>query len=364
MEVVVACSFIALFLTYFESKGQVRNGMFYGFALVTFLGMVHYNYGNDYMSYFDIFKDVTSYHFNFNAIIGRDYYNDPGWVLLCFLFKPFGGFFMLVAVLNLIQNAIVYNFIKKYIEKKWWALGVFTYLFVTDYYLLSFSLMRQMFVIVVFLGMWKYIVERKWWIPLVVFYLCSYVHGSALILLPFAFWGFVPMNDSRYLGFGYAILLLGLWLLGDMLNDIFLFALTMDDSFMQYSETYGNVDKGLKMGLGFVINMIPFVLSIKFLLSKKDYSWQQKSLVAMGAISFLVAPFSQIIRLVSRVGYYFGIYTIASLPLIYKDIENVYLRRALIVCYVIMTMYSYYNFFNEGVYSLPYSEFHTIFECM
>lgn len=364
MEIVVICSLIALFLTYLESKRHMRNGMFYGFALVTFIGMIHYNYGNDYMSYLDIFEDVTRYSFNLKAILEKDYYNDPGWVLLCFLFKPFGGFFMLVAVLNLIQNAIIYIYIKEYVEKRWWIFGVFIYLFVTDLYLLSFSMMRQMFVVVMFLGMWKYIVKRKWWLPFVVFYLCSYIHGSAYVLLPFAFWGYVPMNKAKYLGVGYAVLLLMLWLFGNMLNDIFQLALTMDESFTQYSETYDDVDKGLKIGFGFVVNMIPFVLSIKFLLSNNGHSCQQKSLVALSTIYFIIAPFLLIIRLVSRVGYYFEIYAIASLPLIYGDIKKVYIRRCLIICYVVITVYSYFNFFNEGVFALPYAEFHTIFECI
>lgn len=362
MYIVLFCSLIALLFTYLESKGKMGDGMKLGFVLITFLGVIHYDYGNDYMPYYELSKQVANYTFDLDAILAKDYYRDPGWVILCFLFKPIGGFFMMVAVLNIIQNSIVYKFIKRNVAKKWWAMALFVYLFVTSYYLMSFSMMRQMFVVVIFLGMWKYIIERKWWIPLIVIYLCSYVHGSALILLPFAFWGFIPMNKAKYVGGCYAVLLVVLWLFGDTLNTIFQFAMTMDDELSEYADRYGSDETGLKLGFGFIINMIPFVLSVMFLLSKDEkYSTNEKSLVALGAISFLIIPFAQIIRLVSRVSTYFGIYSIASIPLIYANVKNRMARMWLIALYVLITMYDYWLLFNDGAFAKSYSTFHTIF---
>lgn len=182
-----------------------------------------------------------------------------------------------------------------------------------------------------------------------------------MLLLPFAFWGFIPMQKTKYIGIGYAVLLLGLWLLQNMLNELFQFVMTLDDGFSEYADRYENDETGLELGLGFIINLIPFVLSILFLLSSKnDYSTQTKSLVALGAISFLITPFSQVIRLVSRVGMYFGVFSIASLPLIYDDIKNRNMRYGLTSLYILITLYDYYLFFTNSVFSEKYSTFHSI----
>ncbi len=362
MYVVAFFSIIALLLTYIESKGRLKGGMKWGFILVTFLGAIHYDYGNDYMSYYELANQITNYSFDLEKILAGDYYRDPGWVILCFLFKSLGGFFVMVATLNIIQNGIVYKFIKNSVELKWWPFAIFIYLYVTSFYLMSFSMMRQMFVIIVFLGMWKYIIRRKWWIPLIVLYLCTSIHGSAMVLLPFAFWGFVPMNNAKYIGIGYIALLVILWLFQDTLNNIFQFAMTLDDGFSEYADRYENDDTGFKLGLGFIINMIPFALSIMFLLSKKEnYSYQTKLVVALAAISFLITPFSQIIRLVGRLGSYFGIFSLASLPLAYGNVENKAVRLGLMSIYILITLYDYYLFFVDSVFSEKYSSFHTIF---
>lgn len=361
MYIVSFCSLLTLLLTFLESWNKASKGMMIGFIIITFLGMIHYDYGNDYMPYYDLYKQITSYTFNYEAIIDKQYYREAGWVLLSFFFKPIGGFFMMVAVLNIIQNIIVYKFIRDNVNKRWWTFSVFVYLFVTSYYLMSFSMMRQMFVVIVFLGMWRFIQQRNWWIPLVVIYICSYIHSSAIVLLPFAFWGFIPVNNAKYVGIGYVVLLGGLWMFGNTLNDIFQFALSIDEDFKQYADTYENDDNTLKLGFGFLINMIPFALSIKYLLSKEKNDWQKKSLVAIAAISFLITPFSQIIRLVSRIGSYFGIFSIATLPLIYGNIKKKGIRNILLILYILIVMYDYYLFFTDSVFAEKYSTFHTIF---
>ena len=365
MYLVIFCSLIALLLTYLESMDQLKGGMKWGFVIVTILGMIHYDYGNDYMSYYDVYKQVTSYSFDLPGILAGDYFREPGWTLLCWFFKPIGGFFMMVAVLNLVQNIIVYDFIKKNVNKRWWTVAVFVYLFATSFYLMSFSMMRQLFALIVFLGMWKYIEDRKWWIPLVVFWLLSFIHSSAIILIPFAFWGFLPVNKGKVVGISYAVLLLFLWFSQNFLNDIFSYALTLDDDFAQYADTYGNDNNVLKIGMGFVVNMIPFVLSILFLLDKKqNYSKSHKLMVSLAAISYLITPFAQIIPLTGRLGMYFSIYTIGSIPLIYSNIRKKEIRVVLLSLCLFMFFYDYIIFFSNPVWVDKYTNFHTIFEVL
>lgn len=101
---------------------------------------------------------------------------------------------MMVAALNIFQNVIVYKTIKKYVEKSWWPMAVFIYLFSTCLYLLNFSMMRQGLVVCVFLWSWQWIVEKKWVKTVLVLLICVNIHKSAFFLLPFAFLGFIPMK--------------------------------------------------------------------------------------------------------------------------------------------------------------------------
>lgn len=362
MYIVVTFSIIAVFLTYLESIGKLNAGMKCGFVLMAFLGAIHYDYGNDYMSYLRVYEECTSIPFDLSAILAKEVYREPGWVLLCWAFKYLGGFFSLVAVLNIIQNIVIYRFIKREVQSNWWPLAMFIYLFSTGFYLMSFSMMRQEFVMVVFLGLWKYIKERKWLFPLFVLYLCSFVHSSAIVLLPFSFWGFVPIRKGKLIGLFFVCILLVLWLLKDTLNNIFQYALNLDEGFSDYATTYGEQDNSIHIGLGFIVNMIPLVLAVFFMFQNKAcYSSEQKLLVSIATASFLITPFAQIIPIVGRIGMYFAIFNIGAIPLIYGNVRNNICRLFFLSLFILMTLYDYFLFFNSAVWRDKYTVFHTIF---
>lgn len=350
---------MALLLTYLESRNRLKNGMKLGFALVTLLGVIHYNYGNDYMAYYDIYKSIVNVPFNFSNVIGGYVYKEPGWALINYAFKPIGGFFMMVAVLNIIQNVIYYRFIKNNVARSWWPVAIFIYLFSSNFYLLNFSMMRQGLVIAVFLAMWKYIKAKKWHIALVGLILAASVHSSALILLPFSFWGFLKMKNGKVWAIIYLVLFFFLWSADDFLNGVFE-ALIIFEEFQEYSY-YLNDAESVEFGVGFLINMLPFVVSIYYLMIDKEQTEQNHQLVALATIGFMILPFGQIIPLISRVGMYFGAFSICAFTDSYSIIRNRYMRWIMIGIYVAITLYDYWNFFNNSVYADSYYHFKTIF---
>lgn len=359
MYVVIFCSLLALLLTYLESKHRLRGGMKLGFILVTLLGVIHYNYGNDYMAYYDIYKSIVNVPFNFSNVIGGYVYKEPGWALINYAFKPIGGFFMMVAVLNIIQNVIYYRFIKNNVARSWWPVAIFIYLFSSNFYLLNFSMMRQGLVIAVFLAMWKYIKVKKWHIALVGLILAASVHSSALILLPFSFWGFLKMKNGKVWAIIYLVLFFFLWSADDFLNGVFE-ALIIFEEFQEYSY-YLKDAESVEFGVGFLINMLPFVVSIYYLMIDKEQTEQNHQLVALATIGFMILPFGQIIPLISRVGMYFGAFSICAFTDSYSIIRNRYMRWIMIGIYVAITLYDYWNFFNNSVYADSYYHFKTIF---
>lgn len=359
MYIVVFSSLACLFLTYLDSIGVFKKGLSVSFIILTILAAIHYDYGNDYMVYYDLYGSLTNSSFNYKAVINGEY-KDYGWTFLCYLFKPVGGFFTMVAVLSVIQNLLVFRFIKNVVNRFWWPVAIFIYLFMTKFYLLNFSMLRQGLVVCIFLGLWTYIRDKKWWIPLIVLMLCSTIHASSKILIPFSFWGFLSAKKSKLIVFVYAILFLLLFLSSNFLNFMLEKAMLFE-TFEEYGDIYVDMESTVTFGLGYIVGIIPFMLSGYYLLKTKDNS-ANKQIVMLAMLSFLIAPFTSKIPLISRVAFYFGIYQMAAIPLVFKSIKRQSVRIIIMLPWIILQIYAYWRFFNYGVFAEPYRNFHTIFE--
>ena len=251
MYIVIFCSLLALLLTYLDTRGMVKNGMFLGFVLITFLQVVHYDYGNDYMSYYNKYFEITQYDFNLQNILDKELYREPGWAILNYCFKPFGdyGFFMLVAVISTFQGIVIYKSIKKYVPNSQWPYAVFIYLFSTSLYLMEFTMLRQMLVMIIFIALWPLIERRKFVIPLIILYLCSFIHASSIILLPFTFWGFIPMG--KYTGKIFTVIYLALFV------TLFVYKDLIDDALVGYNlylEVFDSIDIDVKKQMNLKVN--------------------------------------------------------------------------------------------------------------
>ena len=151
MYIVITCSLIAILLTYLDSRKIINGGMKWGFILVTLLAVIHYDYGNDYMAYYNLYKQIESFA-SLGDLISSDFYRDAGWSVVNYLFRYLGGFFSLVAVISIFQGVVFYKSINRFLPRHLWAFGIFIYLVTTSFYLLNFSMLRQGFVIASFLA--------------------------------------------------------------------------------------------------------------------------------------------------------------------------------------------------------------------
>lgn len=360
MYVVLFTSFLAFLLTYLESKRKIEGGMKWGFILLAFLGCIHYDYGNDYQSYFLIYKNITKYPFDLGAVISGESFKEQSWAFLCYLFKNFGGFFMLVAFLNIVQCILVYTTIKRYVAKPWWPFSVFIFAFSSNLYILGFSMMRQYLVMVIFFACWPLIEKKKTLLALLVLFLCTTIHTSAMLLLPFAFMSYASIQRSKLWAWGLVLLFLAVWFAGSFINNIFA-SFMSTDQFGAY-EHYGDTNDKISFGIGYLVELIPFILSIRYLMDDKiSKSRSDKGIVYISLISFLVMPFATIIPLITRISFYFIIYQIIAIPLVYSQIANWKIRYAAIFIFVFMTLYTTYGFFYSPVWIEKYSTFKTIF---
>lgn len=362
MLVVTFISLIAIILTYLESRHIIKNGMMIGFIMITALLCIHYDYGNDYMSYYSIYNEIDSTPFSWNNLSNSMFHQDSGWVLLNYIFKPFGGFFVLIFFLSIVQNVIIYKFIKHEVVSSYQVFSVFLYVMTTSFYLMSFSMLRQWFVVCVFLGCWSKIKERKWIFTLLVLYLCTFIHESAKLLLPFAFWGFMPVKNGKVVCIFLLVFFVVLLTANNLINDIFSF---FQDSgkFDLYFDRYGDVSNELSIGLGFVLQLLPLLVTFWYLMNNFG-SIDNKSLVLISSIGFIVMIFASVIPMAGRLASYFSIFRIASIPLMYSMIQNRVIKYSLIVVLILITTYDYIIFFNNPVWIDKYSAFKTIFSVL
>lgn len=113
MIVLIIASIIALLCVYLKQRKKYVYGLEAAFIITTILAAIHYDFGPDYMVYYNFFNNWTrDVELSFNLSDMQEVFKDPGWVILCLLFKPI-GFFGMVAVLSVVQNYIYYSFIKK-----------------------------------------------------------------------------------------------------------------------------------------------------------------------------------------------------------------------------------------------------------
>ena len=184
MIVLLFAGCLAVFLAYYASRDEIPFGLELAFFVAAFVAAIHYNYGNDYISYAYDYKSITNHDFNWSDFINKKIYRvESGWILLNFIFKPF-GFPVLVAFLGCFQNFVFYLFVKRSVPKTWWAMALFIYMFSDCLWVLNMSMMRQGLAGTLFVLAWVvYDVNKKnfvWSFFLV--FLAFSLHSSALVL--------------------------------------------------------------------------------------------------------------------------------------------------------------------------------------
>lgn len=363
MYVLFFFSLLTILLTRLESKGQVKNGMAIGFVIMTVIAAIRFDYGNDYMNYFHTYNQIISADFTLSFEKLSYIFREPGWALINLLFKPFGeaGFFLMVAVLALFQNFVYYRFIKKYVplEYRWFA--VYIYLFNTSLYILNMSMLRQGLTITILIFCIPYILEKKWLKSILIFLAFSTVHSSAKFLLPFAFWGYLKFSTKPWLvpaiyGVVFAIFVVS--------KDILVQALSLMTSvgeMQEYADVYikDTDENSFKLGLGFLINTIPFVASL-FYLAKSNDCVHLKIIVALACVGTMISPFGQVAQMITRISIYSQAASIVSIPVVYYWLKP-HMRKTLNGIYIAIMLYSYWVFFHSPIWVDHYYTYTTLF---
>lgn len=365
MIVVVFCSILSMLLTYLDSKERLRNGMAFSFVLLAFLGVIHYDYGNDYMAYYNIYNSIIYYKGSVTDILSGDVYKDVGWTVLCLLFSHFGGFFVLIAAISIFENFTYYFLIKKFVPQRHWAFALFIYLFNYTYYLLNFSMLRQGLAIA--LGVMAVILLKKtthkYILPIILLFVAFSIHSSSLICSLAYILCFFQYKNTKSLSIILSVLFVAFILSRDFMAS-FIEPFLVFDTFDGFLDKYSERGQVQGLGLLFLVNSIPLFVAASLYYKEATLSIDEKHLLLLASIGVMIVPFSTIALMISRLAIYFSVFSIVAFPIMYNKIANRSFRGALVALFIASQIYSYCDFFTSQTYSIPYREFKTIFSVL
>lgn len=367
MDIVLFCGVVAIFFAVLQSVWGWKYGLFCGFFITTLLLAIHYDYGNDYWAYYNWFSDSLSISMPKSLSEFLTISRDPGWDILNLLFgKIFGknGFFLMVAILSVIESWCYYVFIIRCVQPKWYWLAMAIYILNNHLFILSFSMMRQSLVMAILLICYIWIQERKIFLPILVILLLSTIHNSVILCVPIVFVSYLPVKNQQL----WAICLVCLWLLllvvSSILEPILLQFAALSELLAHYVETYSGEGE-MTFGFGYLLRVLPFFFLLYVLFTSK-FEEDSLPLVLIWSLSIILIPFGAVIPLFGRLLFYFELLGLAVFPKIIICSKNILVRIILVISIIIFPLQQLKNAFYDpsSVYYDSFLNFRTIFEAL
>lgn len=355
---VAVVGIIAMFLAYIKPD-KFKYGLELAWLVIFVFLAIRYNFGNDYEGYRENFDYFNSYR-NFD-IHDDTVHAEYGWIYLCRLFSPL-GFFGMVIFLTAFECWVYYRLIKKYVERKWQWFAIFIFVFTPSLMLIHASMMRQALATALFVFGFQYIVNRKIIPYVILIYLATTVHASAIILYPVFLLGYI--RDIRFYKYSAGLIIIVyvylLYTSAGLLE--YVHAITEFTDMGKYLETYNARTDNVSWGVGAVLT---FYIFSYILFTISLYSKEIRLLFLLLVIGFFTTPFAIMLPMVGRLSYYFLIISIVCYPTI---VSTSFVSKYANLCrylasftIILLTLYSYITFFQNEVWQDAYSTYYTIF---
>jgi transmembrane protein EpsG len=345
-------SFSVLF-AFLEDRLILKNGLKVSVALIFVFLSLRYDYGNDYMHYFEKFRYLKKYNtmddFYFKGI-------EFGWYYLNLIFQPL-GFFTLIAAISAFLCIVLYAFVKKYVPKNYYWAAIFVFLFQPYNLLVLVSAIRQSITVGIFLCSINYIVKRNLYKYILTILFATLFHTSAIFLLPIYFLSCSDnkIDFSKLLIYGVIFVLPFFYLNSFFAQFEMLISLYFNDyiSYTLDSETKTN------FGAGFFLNISLYIIILYLARFEKETSYNK--LYKITLISLVLIPVSFIIPILGRLNFYLSPIMMCVFPLTITKIKSHAARYIFMATYLFFTVYQFVNFFLSEVWSDYFIEYKTIF---
>lgn len=318
MSITVVISIICIVLAYL---GRFKRSVFkYGleasfFVLTVFLAL-RFDFGNDYQQYLIGFNDVwDNYSHDWKDIVSNIFLlrYEIGWHVLCLLLHPF-GFFGLVIIVTIVENILLYKFIKRNTSPNFYWLAIFIYVFSCDLLLTQASAMRQWLATCIFIYSTRFISEKKPFHYFGMILLATCFHKTAIILAPIYLVRYLCKIKLSSITIIFVVPLLVIWyyyiplLVSDYLP--FLLAAESLDDMNQYLGESMDVSFSV---VGLIFIFVPPLLCLSKL---NDLNEQQRILVIIYFMYILVYPLAGVVMMAIRLGFYNLAVAIVAIPIV------------------------------------------------
>ena len=175
----------AVFLAYLSRREKNHSYfLLLAFVLLTSFLSLGYYWGNDVPTYEEWFESIANSGvpwWDFSSY-NTFYLHDYGFALFYLICKPL-GFWGMRAVAFIIENAIIYRFIVKHVDRQYYWLAVFVYVFNPFFWALGSSMMRQWMAMCIVLYGADFLLEKKYIKYVVCVLIAASIHVSSMICL-------------------------------------------------------------------------------------------------------------------------------------------------------------------------------------
>ena len=361
MYVVILVGIFAILFAYLESSERTKNGLKIAFFLIIVFQSIRYDFGNDYMNYLNSFYRYQYYSgslLNFEELKDMQGHGDFGWVILCILFAPI-GFFGMIMLLSVLENWIIYDFVKTYVPKSWYPFALFIYVFNPNIMVMGGSMMRQWLAMCIFVFAFRFIRDKKPILYFICIIVAMSIHGSSKILLPIFFLSYLRNFEFSTKSLLWFVPALVVWFL--VAPSLFLSNINVimgGDEMERFSDyTEGSGERYGVLGI-----VASFLFPIVCISQIKKFDTHYRLLILIFFLSILIRPLGLVIAMVLRLCFYFMIFSIVVFPLVLEKIANT--RRdymiVLLAIIIIPILRDFYAFFHSETWIEKFTEYHTI----
>lgn len=345
---VVIVNIICVFLSFLAKDRRFVYAFPLAFVLLTIFYGIRYDFGNDYWNYWSVYEECTGQYIDFDIDI------EPGWNILCYLSKPI-GYFGFVFVLTVVDNFIVFKMIRKHVNRQWWWLAMFIFVFTFNFMLLGTSMMRQYLAMLLCVIAIPFIYERKLWKFLLVIGIAFSIHQTSIILLPTYLFAYLRPKFNSYLFISCTLaFIVFLIIFSEQLFDILGYATEL--TVIEKYSSYLSGDEGIK-SVGIVVDLMMMCIVMKQY--PKQRSLQVYFCILM--LSFLILPFTFKLVMLVRLMLYFSFFSIVCYPKVFQSIKYKWISYPIMLVYIAYSLRRSLGSYTGETYWEFFEHYQTIF---
>lgn len=322
---------------------KTENVLFYSFIGIFLFSAIRYNFGSDYKQYERMFLDLNSRSW-------KSYDYEIGWV---YLNRYLLNFRVLLIVTSLFNNFVVYNLVKKFVDKKYYWIALFIYLFNPDIFLVNLSMMRQTVATSFILLAFLFCTHKKYIKSILLLMLAFCFHRTSIIcVILYPLWFLIDYKKNVILLF-LTFLVVSLTALNFFENQMQIIMSIME------TDDYGKymIEGTSSWGIGVILKfIITFFLLYAYVESKNS---DKSFFLIIAAFSFIFIPLSNISVMLMRLSMYFVTYYVFAIPIALENCRKLYLKKVLIFIVLVLFLYSSFAFFNDPIYGGSFKKYST-----